>query len=230
MKILFVLAHPDDETFGSGGTIAKYSKDHTVKLVCATRGEAGELGTPPVATREKLGSVREKELRAAAKVLGIKEIFFLNYIDRTVKKVPRKELSGKILKILEKEAPDVVVTSGKEGSTGHPDHIAVGFAATDAFKQYMETSKKKVNLYYRVIPSSVLKILLKAGLFTFADVKGEPKENITTVIDISKTVKTKYKASALHRSQNKDFKMIQKVSKLGNYKKEHYTLATSNEL
>ena len=81
-RLLAVVAHPDDETFGCGGTLAKYSGDGVqVSLVCATRGEAGEISHPDLATKSDLGAVREGELRAASSILGIHDLTVLDYRD-----------------------------------------------------------------------------------------------------------------------------------------------------
>ncbi|MCA1597811.1 MAG: PIG-L family deacetylase [Chloroflexi bacterium] len=80
--LLAVFAHPDDEAFGVAGVMRKY-RDEGVKtaLVCATRGEAGEISDPALATPETLGQVREGELRAAARIMGIEDVSFLDYRD-----------------------------------------------------------------------------------------------------------------------------------------------------
>ena len=71
LSLMAVLAHPDDESFGNGGTLAKYTEQGVVtSLVCATRGEAGEISDPSLATRENLGQVREQELRLACLIIG----------------------------------------------------------------------------------------------------------------------------------------------------------------
>ena len=106
MKIVFVFAHPDDESFSSGGTIAKLAKKgEKVILITATRGEAGEVGDPPLTTKENLGKTREKELRNAAKILGVRNIIFLNFIDGTLFR-NLKALSKKVLSTLREENPD----------------------------------------------------------------------------------------------------------------------------
>src|SRR5579863_5872862 len=106
MKLLFVFAHPDDETFSSGGTIAKLSKNHQIELICATRGEAGEVGDPPVCAQKDLGKIREQELRNAVKTLGISRLYLLNYQDLNLNKVPLKKLTSEIFGIMKKSAPD----------------------------------------------------------------------------------------------------------------------------
>jgi N-acetylglucosamine malate deacetylase 2 len=130
--ILAVSAHPDDETLFSGGTLAMYARqNHDVYILETTRGEGGEVGDPPLAERKNLGEVREKEARAAAGALGVKDIFFLPFVD------PHMEIGGTPLAIdasleafagavgeyIRKIKPDLVLTHGSNGEYGHPQHI-----------------------------------------------------------------------------------------------------------
>ena len=127
LKLLFVYAHPDDETLGTGGVTAKYAAEGVeVYLVTATRGERGWFGEEtdnPGLT--KLGRLREAELHAAAKILGIREVNFLDYIDGDLDQADHNEVIGKIVAHLRRIRPQVVVTFGPDGAYGHPDHIAI---------------------------------------------------------------------------------------------------------
>lgn len=234
MKVLCVVAHPDDETFFAGGTIAKLVKNgHVVKLVTATRGEAGELGNPPLCTQEELGHVREIELRNAAKILGISQIFFLDYIDATLDKIPLSELSGKIEKIILDEQPDIVITFNKEGGSRHPDHMQINKAATKAFTEYAKnTDKHHIRLYYFDIPKSLLAKLEQLGtLYTsFGKIEGTHEDEITTVVDISETTDKKLLAFQCHKTQEKDWKNYIKRKNLPEFSQEFFTLAQENEL
>ncbi len=81
-RILAVFAHPDDETFGAGSTLARYvSEGVDITVVCATRGEAGEIAPGSDATSENLGDIREAELRSALKILGVPSLILLGYRD-----------------------------------------------------------------------------------------------------------------------------------------------------
>src|SRR3954470_5768425 len=126
-KLLAVLAHPDDESLGFGGTLARYAAEGAeTYLVTATRGEAGRFGSlgksgDPV----EVGRVREAELRAAAKVLGIGDVSILGYPDGAVDQVAPAMAIREIVSHIRRIRPDVVVTFGPEGAYGHPDHIAV---------------------------------------------------------------------------------------------------------
>ena len=134
LKLLAVLAHPDDESLGFGGTLAKYAAEGVeTYLVTATRGERGRFGSlgkggDPV----EVGRVREAELRAAAAVLGIREVSILNYPDGAVDQVEATTAIRAVVSHIRRIQPDVVVTFGPEGAYGHPDHIAISQFTTAA--------------------------------------------------------------------------------------------------
>jgi len=127
LRLLAVLAHPDDESLGFGGTLAKYAAEGVgTYLVTATRGERGRFGSlgksgDPV----EVGRVREAELREAATMLGIREVSILNYPDGAVDEVPAAIAIRAIASQIRRIRPHVIVTFGPDGAYGHPDHIAV---------------------------------------------------------------------------------------------------------
>ncbi len=125
--LMCVLAHPDDESLGTGGTVAKYAAEGVaVHLVCATRGERGRYfdatEKPPM---EVIGQTREAELLAAARELGIGEVSFLDYIDGDLDRAEPHEAIARIVTHIRRVRPQVVITFGPEGGYGHPDHIAI---------------------------------------------------------------------------------------------------------
>jgi len=134
LKLLAVLAHPDDESLGFGGTLARYAAEGVeTYLVTATRGERGRFGSlgkrgDPV----EVGRVREAELRAAATVLGIREVSILNYPDGALDQVEATTAIRAVVSHIRRIQPDVVVTFGPEGAYGHPDHIAISQFTTAA--------------------------------------------------------------------------------------------------
>lgn len=133
-KLLAVLAHPDDESLGFGGTFAKYAAEGIeTYLVTATRGERRRFG--PRGERGDLvevGCVREAELQTAAAVLGIREVSVLGFPDGAVDKVPAGTAIEAIVRHIRRIQPDVIVTFGPEGAYGHPDHIAISQFTTAA--------------------------------------------------------------------------------------------------
>jgi LmbE family N-acetylglucosaminyl deacetylase len=136
LRLLAVLAHPDDESLGFGGTLAKYADEGIeVSLVTATRGEAGRFFGALGGSGDPLevGRVREAELRAAAAVLGVGEVSILGFPDGALDHVPSAIVIRSIASHIRRVRPDVIVTFGPEGGYGHPDHIAVSqFAASAA--------------------------------------------------------------------------------------------------
>ena len=133
-KLLAILAHPDDESLGFGGTLARYAREGIeTYLVTATRGEAGRFGQlGRSADPLEVGRVREAELRVAATVLGISEVSILGYPDSAVDRVPHSIAIRAIASHIRRIQPHVIVTFGPDGAYGHPDHIAVSQFATAA--------------------------------------------------------------------------------------------------
>ena len=233
MKAIFVFAHPDDESFSSAGTIAKLTKKGVVvKLITATRGESGQVGNPPITTFENLGKVREKELKNAAKILGISHVYFLGYKDGTLSGISLGEIGRKILKILKEEKPDIVVTFNKEGGSRHPDHIKMHRAANFAFKKYMKNVGKTVRLYNTAIPRNFIKKLKQLGMMysAYGEIKGTPSSQISTVVDISKTVDKKVKALISHKTQHQDWERYLKRKGHEEFKFEFFKLVMENDI
>lgn len=233
MKIIFIYAHPDDESFSAGGTISLLTKKGiTVKLITLTKGEKGRPGDPPITTQEKLGEVREKELRNAAKILGIEQIHFLGFTDGELDRISSKKLSNEIYKILKEEKPDVVVTFNKEGGSRHPDHIKTSKCSTMAFGKYLSDTNKHVRLYYSTTPRSFVNRLRKAGLTPdiYGKVHGTPDSHITTAVNISAAVETKVKALMEHKTQHRDWERYVKRKDYKEFKYEFFKLVVENKL
>ena len=144
-KLMAVLAHPDDETFICGGTLARYAAaGMEITLVCATKGEMGSrIGVPATANRETLPALREAELRTACRALGITDLRFLGLRDKTVDYHEPGLLAEQIVAIMRAVAPDVVLTF-HEATGGHSDHCAIGRAARMAY----DMAGAGASLYY----------------------------------------------------------------------------------
>ena len=136
--ILSVLAHPDDESFGMGGTLALYAKRGVdVHLVCATRGEVGEVSPEILEGFDSVSALRVNELRCAAGILGLKGVHFLDYRDSgmpgsednhhplAMAAAPLDEVAAKVTHYIRKLRPQVVLTFDPIGGYRHPDHIAI---------------------------------------------------------------------------------------------------------
>jgi len=176
--ILAVLAHPDDETFGLGGTLALYArKGYDIYYVCATRGEVGAADEEFMQGHDTVAEMRTAELMRAAKILGLKDVFFLGYRDSGMpgsddNKHPDaqvahsiEEVAGRVVKYIRELKPDIVLTFDPIGGYKHPDHIHIQKATTLAFEKaddasfYPEAGSpyKPLALYYQVFPRWFLK-------------------------------------------------------------------------
>lgn len=134
LKLMCVLAHPDDESLGMGGTLAKYASEGVqTYVVTATRGERGRFGDAAERPApEVVGRRREAELLAAARELGVRQVRFLDYIDKDLDQADPREVQGKIVAHLRRVRPQVVATFAPDGAYGHPDHVAISQFTTAA--------------------------------------------------------------------------------------------------
>lgn len=194
-RMLFVFAHPDDESFTSAVTIAKYVREAGayVSLVCATRGEAGKTGNPPVCSPDELPLVRERELKEACRILGIQHLEFMGYRDKHVSDVPPETLAQRVAEAVERHQPQVLVTFPPHGISGHPDHKAISQAATRAVRDLLPDRSPLRKLYYTTIPSTPQ---MAGSIFT------DPYESITTVVSAPGYADLAAQALRAHRSQH----------------------------
>jgi LmbE family N-acetylglucosaminyl deacetylase len=219
LKLLVVFAHPDDESMGMGGTLAKYSAEGVeTYYVCATRGERGWFGSEEQNPGlERLGEIRTQELENAVNELGMKGLYFLNYIDGDVDKADCAEVIGRIVTHIRRIQPQVIVTFPPDGNYGHPDHIAIGqftsaaiVAAADASYVDLENlpAHRVSKLYYMVDPESFINLIAPfMGDMTF-DVDGQLRSEIawkdwmiTTRIDMAEYCSAAWRAIRCHESQ-----------------------------
>jgi LmbE family N-acetylglucosaminyl deacetylase len=133
MTLLLCFAHPDDETFLTGGVACRYS-DAGVKVVLltATLGESGKAGDPPICAPADLPGVRERELRRAVELLGIAEVTLLGHHDRELATVPADQIREQLVGQIRRHRPPVVVTFDPNGANLHPDHVAISRFTSDA--------------------------------------------------------------------------------------------------
>lgn len=135
-RLLGVFAHPDDETFCAGGTLARYAKDGAeIMVVSATRGQAGQIRDARVGSRRTIGAVREAELRLACERLGVTHVRCWDYLDGALAEADFDALVGQVVQLIREFQPDVVISFGPDGAYGHPDHITISAAATQACQQ-----------------------------------------------------------------------------------------------
>lgn len=177
-----VLAHPDDETFGMGGTLALYAQSGVdVHLICATRGEVGEIDAQFKERIRSAACLRTQELRCAAKVLGVEHLHFLNYRDsgmpgseanahpRALAAQPVEKVAQEVAHLIRQIHPDVVLTFDPIGGYRHPDHIAIHQATVMAFDLAGDPGfgdpealppVKPEKLYFHLIDRSFLRVMV----------------------------------------------------------------------
>jgi LmbE family N-acetylglucosaminyl deacetylase len=160
-RLAAVVAHPDDDTYGCAGTVALHANDPDLRfvLVHITSGEQGPIAAGSGVSRASLGTVREEEDRRSWVALGREpdRHEWLRYPDHGIADQPREEIVGRIAAIFREERPDVVITFGPDGITGHPDHIAAGEVTTEAFHQVREEGGPGFRrLLHQAIPQSML--------------------------------------------------------------------------
>lgn len=210
---VYVFAHPDDETFSCGGTIAR-NRDRGFRqvLFCATHGEAGKTGNPPICKQEELGLVRKEELQRAVDILGIDELILRDYGDGKLDQSPFSELVDDLVQLFKKEQPSVVITFPPSGISGHKDHQVIQQATFAA----MEKIPFNSSLYYIVVPESI-------GHSRHQKLHTTPDDEVTDQIDVTPYQEIIYQASLQHRSQHLSFeKAFPEVFR----DKKHKTLRT----
>lgn len=221
LRMLFVLAHPDDESLGTGGTIARYAAAGVdVRLLVATRGERGWKG--PADARPdpaRLGALRTDELAAAARVLGIRGHDFLGYVDGALADADPREASRRIRDHVRGLRPDVVVTFGPDGAYGHPDHVAISQLTSAAVLRAADGLDAPVVGAPFTVPKLYHLVQTRAAVDAYVDafgggrivVDGVAREGvdwpdwaITARVDTSAHRHTVRRAVACHRSQLRD--------------------------
>ncbi len=237
-RVLISYAHPDDESFGNGGLIAKYVNEGAdVYLICATDGDVGTIPADMQGQFESIRELRLSELDCANEVLKFKQMFLFHYKDSGMmgsetsedpdclwaswNREPHK-VTKRVVEVIREIKPQVVITFNKYGGYGHPDHIAIQQATTEAFdlagdSSYLTDGQQAYQpqkLYYSSIPAVFLKFMLFFLRLRGMDTKrmGTNKdldfdavvdniEPIHTKVDIADYLDTWDEASACHKSQ-----------------------------
>jgi LmbE family N-acetylglucosaminyl deacetylase len=215
-----VLAHPDDESLGVGGTLAKYASEGVnIFIVTATRGERGRFfdneNRPDDAD---VGRVREDELRCAARELGAREVAFLDYHDGDLDRADAAEVIARIAAEIRRVRPHVVLTFDQYGAYGHPDHIAICQFTTAAVPASGDASYSTIppatphrvsKLYYMVHDEERWRAYQSAFKRLVSRVDGQERQAvawpgwaITTRIDARAHWPTVWRAVQCHKTQN----------------------------
>lgn len=190
-----ILAHPDDESFPMGGTLAKYAAAGArVILICATSGEAGIAGVTPAAAAH----IREAELQHAAATLGIATVHLLGYRDGAVSTIPSEQFAAHLAGLLKIIRPQAIITFGPDGISGHPDHVAVHLAVTAAVDQLGDQLGAGVRLFYLAHSEATQQ---GCGVPVVVQQRDAP----VAAINVSDYLVTKVKAVQCHASQDPPF-------------------------
>lgn len=217
LTLVQIVAHPDDEAFGTGGTLTKYASEGVdVHLIMATRGEAGSIANPAIQPTRPMSRLREQELREACKHYGIKQLHLLGFLDGQTAMVPPAEAVYKIVKILREIKPQVVMTFGPDGVYGHFDHLVVHRWATAAVElctngerwPELGAAHQVAKFYHRALPLEQIETMQERFGRSSVDMGGVPfaftgysQEQLTTIIDAQKYAHTKLEAIRCYASQ-----------------------------
>jgi LmbE family N-acetylglucosaminyl deacetylase len=234
LRLMCVLAHPDDESLGTGGALARSAAEGVATyVVTATRGERGRFGDSGESPGPKVvGETREAELRAAARELGVREVSFLDYLDGDLDRADPAEAMARIAGHLRRVRPHVVLTFGPEGAYGHPDHVAIGQLTTAAIVCAADASfaaapaggePHRVSKLYFIAWSARKWAAYQAALRRLASVvDGEERQvvpwpdwAITTVLDTGAVWPAVWRAVSCHKTQMAIYR------KLGELPEEH---------
>lgn len=233
--LLAIFAHPDDETFGLGGTMARYAaRGVPVTMLCATRGEVGEISPGTGATPDTLGRFREEELRVAMAMLGVTDVRMLGFRDSGMRGTPENDdpralvkahpeaVTHMLVRTIRELRPAVVATWDESGGYGHPDHVAIHYQATAAFHAAGDAAKyptagdpwQAQRLFYTAIPmrefGRVMEEMRAAGvdvpsIAEDGNAMAElPRVEPNCIIDVADLVELKERAMLAHRTQISD--------------------------
>lgn len=217
LRLLGIFAHPDDETLGFGGVLARYAAEGVeTHVVTATRGQRGWFGSVDDFPGEAaLGRIRERELRHATAVLGVHSLAVLDYPDGELAHADQAEIIPLLAREIRRVRPQVVVTFGHDGFYGHPDHIAISqfataamVAAADPTSSVPGVAHRVEKLYYRAPSAAYMRLYEQAFGELVMEVDGQQRRSsgwdewlITTRVDTRRHWEQVWEAVQQHRSQ-----------------------------
>lgn len=229
-SLMAVLAHPDDESLGMGGVLARYAAEGVAThLVVATRGERGRYFTnDPRPGDTEVGRVRELELQAAAGVLGVRDVALLGYLDGDLDRADSREAVARIADRIRLVRPQVIVTFEPFGGYGHPDHIAISQFTTAAvsaaahgdFAGSTRPPHQVLKLYYFAWSERSWEPYQAAFKTLVSRVDGVerqamhwPEWAITTRVDTTSQIDTVWRAIQCHRTQMAVYEQLERLSR-----------------
>lgn len=223
LRLMTVLAHPDDESLGTGGSLSTYHAEGVETIVvCATRGERGRyFANDNRPSDDEVGRAREQELRAACRELGVTHLELLGYLDRELDQADPAEAVAKIARLYRHYRPQVVITFGSDGAYGHTDHVAIGqFALAAAIEAAREDYRGQDTIRMTEPPHAVSKFYFMAWThlqweayqsafrkltFLVDDIERQaapfPDWQITTEIDATARWEQVWRAVRCHQTQ-----------------------------
>lgn len=217
-RVVAIFAHPDDEAFTVGGVLAAFTdRGATVTLICATRGEEGEIAHPSLATPDNLGQVREQEMSDAAAILGVRDVRFLDFRDsgmfgtdanqnpNAFSRQSTDAVAQKLAEMLTEIRPDVVFTFSEEGGYLHPDHVHIHESVVAVSQSAPELVP---HLYFSSFPREFFLELANQDHGAFAGMSeerrnrmGQPFDSFTVITDVGPYYERKTSAFAAHKTQ-----------------------------
>jgi LmbE family N-acetylglucosaminyl deacetylase len=229
LSLLAIFAHPEDESFGPAGTLAKYACEGIeVSLVTAHRPSKTDRELLPMAdvhTRDQLCSCRTS---------GIRRVCFLNLPPGDLSAVDPQLIEEQLVRLIREIQPQVVVTFGPDGISGDPDHLVINRAASDAFRNAGDAAKfphhfrdglsayAPRKLYYCVLPQSLVTRWGVDGLIAV------PDDQITTRLDVSSFNESMTKTMFCHRNKSLDYVRGLIAERKLQWDAEYYALAETN--
>jgi LmbE family N-acetylglucosaminyl deacetylase len=203
MRILAIFAHPDDESYGPAGTLAKAARDgHIVSLLTLTHGESGSPGIAKNLSAAELARRRSRELHSAARKLDIQHLKIHNLSDKKLQDVPEQEGTGIIKMEINKFKPDIVITFHENTLSGHPDHLAVTKWTLQAVRAFPDPP----TLLLYGLDQKQTKMISFRKLIPISD------NEITHRIDVENFVDNKISAIQCHKTQNDQWLQIEKLN------------------
>ena len=204
-NLLAIFAHPDDEAFRCGGTLALLAQNGVhVHILTFTRGQAGSCGQPPICMQKELGAVRTNELYCSCRALGLETPQVLDYEDGTLTEISISKGVAYIIARIQTIHPQVLLTWPPDGLSGHPDHIAVSQWTMAAYRQAKKEGMEELAaLYHLAMPDSLAKELGLKQLHTIAD------DAVTVTVNVQSVWEQKIAAITCHRTQAGETPILQ---------------------
>lgn len=217
MRLLAIFAHPDDESYGPGATLARYAlTGHQVFLATMTRGEAGSLGICKELSPEEVAKMRTRELECAAKALHLSGLKIYDFPDKRLREYPAEKGIAAVRREIERLTPDVIITFHDKGISGHPDHVAVSHWCREAVRAFTPAPRL---LFYGISPEVAEKVRPYRQVTPFAP------EEITHVIDAGEYFEYKHRAIHCHQSQLDLWHLFERINREIDYfaTREHFS-------